>query len=180
MELPHSGTVLRLRNVRLDECERALACLLERDRRTPRSRRGGRTSCASRATTSSIAASASGGWCTTRSRPSPTTVELVVGDDRGDLDDDVTTRVEPGHLEVHPDEHGGTIDSPRGRGARSFASTPTCRSRRMHTWAMPGPTCRPRDVTIAGPGGRALVPTGRHRHPGGLRRLRAAPQRARL
>ena len=32
-------------------------------------------------------------------------LELVVGDDRGDLDDDVLRRVEAGHLEVHPDEH---------------------------------------------------------------------------
>ena len=32
-------------------------------------------------------------------------VELVVGDDRGDLDDDVVRWVQSGHLEVHPGEH---------------------------------------------------------------------------
>jgi hypothetical protein len=33
-------------------------------------------------------------------------VELVVGDQRGDLDDGVALRVQPGHLQVEPDEHG--------------------------------------------------------------------------
>jgi fructose 1,6-bisphosphatase len=33
-------------------------------------------------------------------------VEVVVGHHRGDLDDDVHGRVEAGHLEVHPHEHG--------------------------------------------------------------------------
>ena len=31
--------------------------------------------------------------------------QLVVGDDRGDLDDHVVLVVEPRHLEVHPHEH---------------------------------------------------------------------------
>ena len=31
--------------------------------------------------------------------------QLVVGDDRGDLDDAVAGVVEPGHLEIHPHEH---------------------------------------------------------------------------
>ena len=33
-------------------------------------------------------------------------LELVVGDDGGDLDDHVPGRIEAGHLEVHPHEHG--------------------------------------------------------------------------
>ena len=33
-------------------------------------------------------------------------VELVVGDEGGDLHDHVAVGLEPGHLEVHPDEHG--------------------------------------------------------------------------
>ena len=34
-------------------------------------------------------------------------VQLVVGHDRGDLDDDVAGRLEPGHLEIDPGEHRG-------------------------------------------------------------------------
>ena len=32
-------------------------------------------------------------------------VEVVVGHQRGDLDDDVTGRVKARHLEIHPDQH---------------------------------------------------------------------------
>ena len=42
-------------------------------------------------------------------------IELCVGDQRGDLDDAVVVRVQPGHFQVNPDQmvvanktHGGT------------------------------------------------------------------------
>ena len=35
--------------------------------------------------------------------------ELVVGDERRDLDDDVTLRFEARHLEVHPHQHSATL-----------------------------------------------------------------------
>ena len=53
-------------------------------------------------TKSSISASASGGWCTMRSMPSSTRLEVVVGDERRDLDDHVALDVEAGHLEIEP------------------------------------------------------------------------------
>ena len=31
--------------------------------------------------------------------------QVVVGDQRGDLDDDVSLDVQPGHLEIHPYQH---------------------------------------------------------------------------
>jgi len=43
--------------------------------------------------------------------------ELVVGDERGDLDDDVPVGVEAGHLEIHPDEHPAMLRDPRGTSA---------------------------------------------------------------
>ena len=33
--------------------------------------------------------------------------EVVVGDQSRDLDDHISVRVEAGHLEVHPHQHGG-------------------------------------------------------------------------
>ena len=39
-------------------------------------------------------------------------VEVVVGDERGDLDDDVTVRFEAGHLQVHPHEHRRRLGRP--------------------------------------------------------------------
>ena len=38
-------------------------------------------------------------------------LELVVRDERRDLDDHVAGRVEPGHLEIHPDQHGWMVRS---------------------------------------------------------------------
>ena len=39
-------------------------------------------------------------------RPFGDDVQLVVGHDRGDLDDDVAQRIKPRHLEIHPHQHG--------------------------------------------------------------------------
>jgi hypothetical protein len=39
--------------------------------------------------------------------------EIVVGDQRGDLDDDVGRVIEPRHLQVHPDEHAHPRLRPR-------------------------------------------------------------------
>ena len=74
-------------------------------------------------TKSSISASAAGGWCTTRSMPSSRGSSVGVGDEHGDLDDHVPADVEPGHLEVDPDEPVG------GRLRRSSPSTLTGRMR---------------------------------------------------
>ena len=60
--------------------------------------------CMSR-TKSSMSASWAAWPTTTRSGPSATTSQVVVGDQGGDLDDDVALRVEAGHLEVHPGQH---------------------------------------------------------------------------
>ena len=56
-------------------------------------------------TTGSMASSASAGAWTTRSGPSATIVQVVVGDQHGDLQDHVPVRVEAGHLQVHPGQH---------------------------------------------------------------------------
>ena len=106
------------------------------------------------------------GWWTTRSGPSATIVEVVVGDERGDLDDHVLGRVEPGHLEVHPHQHGGTQSSgsrtlDRCSTCPSSASTPSCRCRPTPATATPASTSWPAiDVAARAGGGRALVPTG--------------------
>ena len=44
-----------------------------------------------------------------RDRDLRRSLEVVVGDDGGDLDDDVAGVIEPGHLEIHPDQHGWTL-----------------------------------------------------------------------
>ena len=44
--------------------------------------------------------------------------QLVVGDQRGDLDDDMAVDVEPGHLEVHPHQHRGDASGVGRRGPR--------------------------------------------------------------
>ena len=105
-----------LGSVLADELERRLAGVGERRRSTRGWRRAGRTWCASRRRTDPSPRSTSSGWWTTRSGPSATIAQVVVGDDRGDLDDHVAGVVEPGHLEIHPDQHaldttGGTMDA---------------------------------------------------------------------
>ena len=103
-------------------------------------------------------------------------LEVVVGDEGGDLHDQVVDRVEAGHLEVHPGEHGSTAwyrGGPRGR--RRPAAYHRCRARSspcvrldpdlpLPAYAKPGDAgvdLRAReDVTLPPGGGRALVPTG--------------------
>ena len=47
--------------------------------------------------------------------------QVVVGDQGGDLHDDVAGRVEPGHLEVHPYEHpGDAIGGPQSASGPGF------------------------------------------------------------
>ena len=94
-------------------------------------------------------------------------LEVVVGDERGDLDDHVAVRLEAGHLEVHPDEHRGRIGRCRRPSvlgcstSRSSASTPTCP---LPAYARPGDAgadLRAREGAVLAPGGgRALIPTG--------------------
>ena len=114
-------------------------------------------------------------------------LEVVVGDERRDLDDDVARRVETRHLEVHPHEHGPMV----GRGRRSLRCSTDRRARRpprsrppAASYARAGDAgadlCAREDVSArAGrrPGARADRAS---RSPSrGLRRVRAAPQRPR-
>ncbi len=107
--------------------------------------------------------------------------QLVVGDQGGDLHDDVAGGVEPGHLEVHPYEH--PVDATGGFGALpglilgagrvaddrvmrcsrcpSSASTPTCPRLAIARHGDAGADLHAReDAMLAPGGGRALVPTG--------------------
>ena len=59
-------------------------------------------------TKGSIVANTSSDWWIDQIGTLGDDLEFVVGDQRGDLDDDVTRRLQAGHLQVHPDEHGGT------------------------------------------------------------------------
>ena len=89
-------------------------------------------------------------------------LELVVGDDRGDLDDDVAGRVEPGHLEIHPDEHG----------RRVLHVVVATRARRARAPRRPGraPRPRPRPARLRQAGRRRPRP----RRPRGRRASRRA------
>ena len=57
--------------------------------------------------------------------------QLVVGDDRGDLDDHIPVVIQPGHLEIHPHQHGSIVGERtarrpvRGRWAPSVRSAPS-------------------------------------------------------
>jgi len=42
----------------------------------------------------------------TMSGPSATMFMFIIGDDGGNFDDDVLVGIQPGHLEVHPHQHG--------------------------------------------------------------------------
>ena len=60
----------------------------------------------------------------TRSGPSSMMLQLVVGDDRGDLDDQVARVVETGHLEIHPNQHVGSSRRPPDRWPALDATAP--------------------------------------------------------
>src|ERR1019366_685171 len=85
--------------------------------------------------------------------------EFVVGDEDGDLDDDVARRLEAGHLEVHPSEHArrcyrcrSEVPAFRARRSelrasflawspsRSTSSTPPSLFRAMRNPGTPAPT----------------------------------------
>ena len=108
--------------------------------------------------------------------------EVVVGDEGGDLDDDVAGRVEAGHLEVHPHQHGG--DCTRAY-ARPVLDLPVIRldpDLPLPTYARDGDAgldllARDDVVLAARRGAGAGADRGGRRHPRGPRRLRAAPQR---
>ena len=75
-------------------------------------------------TIGSMAASSSLGGADHEIGPFGHDLEVVVGHQRGDLDDDVTSGVESRHLEVHPHQHDGDVTgaargSPRGRYRRA-------------------------------------------------------------
>ena len=75
-------------------------------------------------TKSSISASAAGGWCTTRSRPSSTISRSESVIEHRDLDDRVAVDLEPGHLEIDPDQRidGGRIGGSGDVGASATAA----------------------------------------------------------
>jgi dUTP pyrophosphatase len=88
-------------------------------------------------------------------------LEVVVGDDGGDLDDGVAGGVEPGHLEVHPHQHLRIV------GSRSVLPVPIVRLDRdlpVPSYARVGDAgadlIAREDALLAAAGGRALVPTG--------------------
>ena len=99
-------------------------------------------------------------------------LQLVVGDDRGDLDDDVLGRIEAGHLEVHPDEHRAQATGRRVtaiyRGAMPHGLVvPVVRldpELPLPSYARAGDAgldlVAREGATLAPGGGRALIPTG--------------------
>ena len=100
-----------------------------------------------------MAASCSGVAWTTRSGPSATMVQVVVGHQGGDLDDGVAGRIEPGHLEIDPGQHGRACyrsPGPEPLGPVLVMSSDAAR---------PAAPARPR-----APGAR-LRPAGRRRAP---------------
>ena len=108
MELPHSGIVRGFGDVFFEEGQRlGLGLLVGHGRRVDRVEEPDLV-CIS-VTKSPISAICSGVAWMTRSGPSAIDVEVVVGDQRRDLDDDVTQRFESGHLQIHPHEHESTL-----------------------------------------------------------------------
>ena len=110
-------------------------------------------------------------------------LQLVVGDERGDLDDDVAAGSSP---VISRSIHTSTARIRTSSdavldGARASASIPTCRCPRTPTPGDAGADL----VAARGRHARARRRAGpgphrhRARHPRGLRRLRAAPQRPR-
>ena len=120
--------------------------------------------------------------------------QVVVGDEAGDLDDGVTGRIEPRHLEIDPGQHAaGMLPAASGAGRRvpvpcnvrrccaspCTSSTASCRSpaTRVRGRRRGGPArpdgCRAR---LQGRPGRGPDGGGR-RHPGWLRRPGAPTQR---
>src|SRR4051794_4855840 len=97
-------------------------------------------------------------------------LEVVVRDERGNLDDDVTRRLESGHLEVHPHQQRGDPTIPRSCPTyRSFGSTRKSRCPRTRIPATPVPiSCRRRrsrslrgeDALLSVPASPSPFPTG--------------------
>ena len=90
-------------------------------------------------------------------------LEIVVGDERGDLDDGVAGRVEPGHLQVHPGEHRANI--PNWCGVARIGTLGACSTSR---WCCSTPTCGLPAYARAGDAGADLV----------ARRARSSPPAA--
>ena len=188
MELPHSGHRAGLGDVLAEE-RQGLRRRRRRGRAVDARMRSSRPeSVCMRTTTSSISASSSSVAWTTRSGPSATIVEVVVGDERGDLDDDVSAGIEAGHLQVHPREHRGATVAATYIVGPAVASVLQIPVRRLDpdlplpSYAHPGDAgadlVAREDAVLAAGGGRALVPTGvAIALPDGMGRLRAAPLR---
>ena len=106
-----------LRDMGGDEVERLAGRPRPGSVRTPRSRRAGRWPCAWSRTKSSIAASCPR-WRRSPGRGPRPRGQVVVGDQGGDLHDDVAVRLEPRHLQIHPDQHARSCyRSPPGQAA---------------------------------------------------------------
>lgn len=93
-------------------------------------------------------------------------VQLVVREQCGDLDNDVTVGVETGHLQVHPGEHVVTLGQGHGYGD-AVLKIPIKRldpEIALPEYASPGDAgadlVASESVMIGAGGGRALVPTG--------------------
>ena len=104
IEFPQSGDRPRLADVGADEVERCAARLLDGHRR----RLDGGEQAALRVHLPDDALHAGelvggGGGDDVGSLGEDR--QAVVGDERRDLEDDVTVGIEPGHLEIHPHEH---------------------------------------------------------------------------
>src|SRR5205085_1950114 len=92
-------------------------------------------------------------------------VQLVVRDDRGDLDDDVLRGIETGHLQIHPDQHAANL-------GRRTPSGPGCawagpQASRQSAYSKPGTTTHATS-TASSLAGRAVCQT-----PPGTRRCGA-------
>ena len=169
------------------------AGLLERDGGRRDLRRAGRcVVCMLDARPSSIAASGLGRRWTTRSGPSATisssssvtSVAISTMTWRAGSRPVISRSIQTSTGADLGRRRAAPVDRRYGRRpcstSRSSASTPTCRCPPTPRRATPAPTSWPaRRVTLAPGGGRALVPTGiALAIPDGLRRVRAAPQRA--
>jgi dUTP pyrophosphatase len=91
-------------------------------------------------------------------------LEVVVGDERRDLDDHVARGIEPRHLEVHPRQHRATVGGAYARPMPFELPVLVADSAVTPGYARPGDagldlSARIGVVLEAG-GGRALVPTG--------------------
>ena len=97
-------------------------------------------------------------------------LQLIVGDDGGDLDDGVCVRIETGHLEVHPREHGVRVPVLVASPVEYPRQVLDVQIRRLDpdlplpAYAQQGDAgldlLAREDVVLEPGGGRALVPTG--------------------